>query len=339
MRIAAHLFVMFMLIFAVGCSRYPSIPDVEKLAQETGDTKGDRAESGAKPLKIPEIQRPASIGEVFQKKVGEIIGEEKSRTDKDYIIGPEDVLKVQVWDNDDLNRTVHISRQGEFSYPLIGKVKAEGLTVSGLEKEITTRLAKGFIVDPQVTVSVEEYNSKRVYVMGEVGGPKGAGKGPGTYPLTGQTITLMEIISKAGGLTREAGDEVLIIRPASERKKLGPVSLHEAGEEEVIKVNLRLMLEGDTSQNIVLQHGDTILVPEAEYFYVFGEVKNPGRYIMEKGTTVLKAITIAGGVTKFAAGNRTVVVREKEGERVKIPARMGSLVQPEDIIIVPENPF
>ncbi len=338
MRTITPLFIVLFIAFAIGCSRYPSIPEIEKMSKQSSQ-KGAKGEGKNESLKIPVIPKSASIGEVFEKKATELIVPEENHAVRDYVIGPEDVLKAQVWDNEDLNRTVHVSRDGEFSYPLIGKVKAAGKTVDGLEKEIVSRLASGYIVNPQVTVTVEEYNSKRVYVMGEVGGPQGIGKGPGTYPLTGQTITLVEILTQAGGLTREAGDEVLVIRPQTETKKSGPVAVSEASESEKIKVNLRKLLEGDSTQNIVLKHGDTILVPKAKYFYVFGEVNNPGRYNLEKGTTVLKAIAMAGGVTRFAAGNRTVVVREREGERVKQPAKMGDVIQPEDIIMVPENPF
>lgn len=332
----AAIFILPLLVLAIGCSRYPSIPDVEKLNKEA-TIRDNSINSKDKLLEISDIQKTERIGEVFEKKAIIFFGKD-DRTDKDYIIGPEDVLKIQVWDNEDLDRTVYVSREGEFSYPLIGMVLAEYLTVADLEKEIIKRLSEGYLLNPQVSITVKEYTSKRVYVMGEVGGPQGGGKGPGTYPLTGQTITLLEIISNAGGLTREAGDIAFVIRPLNNKKNSGPILPREAKKGEVIKVNLRDLLEkGDATQNVVLKHLDTILVPKGLYFYVFGEVNNPGRYSLVKGTTVLKAITIAGGVSRTAAANRTVLVREQDGERIKRPATMGDKVQAEDIIIVPES--
>ena len=156
---------------------------------------------------------------------------------KDYVIGPEDILTIQVWDQPDLEREVQVSREGDFTYPFIGKVHAAGLTVRELEREIARRLADGYIVNPQVTVTVKE--------------------------------------------------------------------------------------------------------PKVEYFYVFGEVKKPGKYEMERGETitVLKAISIAGGVTEKAAINKTRIVREKDGVRMKIKAKLTDPVLPEDVIIVPETFF
>jgi len=288
---------------------------------------------GAKEGKVAEKRE--DMGEAFQKRaaapMAPLEGEEK-----DYVIGPKDILKIMVWDHDDLTREIHVSRKGAFSYPLIGKVHADGLTVSQLEERITDALSGRYIVNPQVSITVREYKSKRVFVLGEVGGPQRGGLGPGAYPLTGNT-RLVEVLSLAGGPTQDAGAEVIIVRP---RHKTGnPIPLQEAGEDEIITVNLRRLLEGDTSQNIYLEPDDTIYVPRAEFFFVFGEVKRPGRYNLEKGTTVLKAITTAGGITEKAAINKTKVVREKEGLKMEIPVKMTDPVLPEDILIVPESFF
>ena len=308
-------------IFLLSCTRYPTIPKIEK--------KTKPEENSAV------IAKKEDIEEIFQKKVPTFISHLEKK-EKDYEIGPEDVLEIMVWDHDDLTREVYVSQEGEFSYPLIGKVHADGLSVAQLEKKIRDRLSEGFIVDPQVTVTVKEYKSKRVFVMGEVGGPKGSGKGPGAYPLTGKT-TLLEVLSLAGGPTKDAGSEVIIVRPKN--KKGNPTPLKKAKEDEIITINLRKLLEGNTSRNIYLETNDTIYLPKAEFFFVFGEVKNPGKYNLEKGTTVLKAITTAGGVTEKAAINKTKVVREKGGVKAEISVEMTDPVEPEDIIMVPESFF
>lgn len=258
---------------------------------------------------------------------------------KDYVIGPEDVLKVTVWDNEDLTRTIQISREGEFSFPLVGKVHADGLTILQLERELAKRLSEGYLVNPHVTILIEEYKSKKVFVLGEVGGSgKGKVEGGGTYPLTGKT-TLLEIISRAGGPTPEAGDQVLVIRPLNGQPKLSPTPLEEAREGEAISLDLRALEEGDTGQNIELHNGDTIIVPKAEFFFAMGEVQKPGKYKLERDTTVLKAISLAGGLTEKAAPNRAKIIRDLEGAKREIRAKLSDKVNPHDVIVIPESFF
>jgi len=308
------IMVFLSFLCLISCARYPKIPEVKK------------AEKAAPPTE--------DMGKLFQKKAAAFVPLIESKKEE-YVIGPQDVLKITVWDHEDLNREVTVSEEGNFSYPLIGKVHADGLTVSELEKEIEKKLSGKYIINPQVNVTVKEYKSKQVFVLGEVGGA-GTGKGPGAYPLIGKT-TLMEILAEAGGPTKDAGSEVVIIRP--KKKRTNPTPLEKASEDEIIRVNLRKLLEGDMSQNIVLEPNDTVYVPKAEYFYVFGEVKKPGKYILEKGITVLKAITIAGGTTEKAAINKTKIVREKDGAKVEMKAKMTDPIYPGDTIIVPESLF
>ncbi|MBI2876934.1 MAG: polysaccharide biosynthesis/export family protein [Candidatus Tectomicrobia bacterium] len=258
---------------------------------------------------------------------------------KDYIIGPEDVLKITVWDNEDLTRTIRISREGEFSFPLIGTIHADGLTILELEKEIARHLADGYLINPHVTILIEEYKSKKVFVLGEVGGSgKGKVEGPGTYPLTGRT-TLLEIISRAGGPTPDASDQVLLIRSRNGQPKQSPTPLEEAREGEVITLDLRALEEGDIQQNIELQSGDTVIIPRAEFFFALGEVQKPGKYKLERDTTVLNAISIAGGLTEKAAPNRAKIIRDLEGAKREIRAKLSDKVQPHDVVVVPESFF
>jgi polysaccharide export outer membrane protein len=252
-------------------------------------------------------------------------------TDKDYLIGPEDVLKIQVWDNPDLDRTVQISREGTFSFPLIGSVKTDGLSVAQLEKELSNRLADGYLINPNITIAVDKYNSKKVFVLGEV-------HKPGTYPLTGRT-DLLDIISQSGGPTSEAGFELMIIRPKNPIIKRNPTLPQEAEEIEKITIDLYKLLNGDINQNILLKEWDTVYVPKKTYFYVYGEVMKPGRYDLEKETTVLKGITMAGGLTEKASKWRIKIIRTNDGKKIEIKAKMDQLLEPEDIISVPESFF
>lgn len=314
----SFIFVIFFLtflcfIFLLSCARYPTIPEIENVE---------------KTIEEQEPFESENIGEIFQDKAPALILH--TETDKeDYEIGPRDVLEIVIWDHDDLKRQVHVSRKGEFSFPLIGKVHAAGSTVVRLEKKIRDELAGRYIIDPQITITVKEYRSKRIFILGEV-------KNPGEYPLTGKT-NLVEVLSLAGGPTKAAGSDVIVIRPKNHREN--PVSLQEAREDEIVNVNLRKLLQGDTSQNVFLDPNDTIYIPHEEYFYVFGEVKKPARYSMEKETTVLKAITTAGGVSERAAINKTRILREQEGAKIEIPVKMTDPLEPEDIVMVPQSFF
>jgi polysaccharide export outer membrane protein len=192
-------------------------------------------------------------------------------------------------------------------------------------------LAGGYIVNPQVTVTVEEYKSQKVFVLGEV-------QNPGTYPLSGQT-TVLEVLAQAGGPTSEAGSGVVVIRPTRPTGKVSPTRPQQSHDGDVMPVDLERLMDGDISQNVVLQNGDSVYVSKARHYYVFGQVKKPGRYPLASGTTVLKAITTAGGLTEIASVRRTKIVRERAGVRVKLKAQMSDRVLPEDIIMVPESFF
>lgn len=258
--------------------------------------------------------------------------------DKDYVVGPEDTIKITVWDHDDLTREVFISRDGWFSFPLIGKVQADGLSVGELEKRLVEALSGKYLVNPQVSILVKEVKSKVVYVIGEVGGKgwSSTGKGPGTYPLTGRT-SLLEVISMAGGPTADAASEITVVRPKVKRDM--PASVEDARKDEIILINMKRLLEGDLSQNILLEPYDTVYVPKAEFFFASGEVKHPGKFVLEKGMTVLKAIATAGGKTDKAAINRTRIIRVKGGEKKEFRVSLDDPVLPEDIIVVPESFF
>ncbi len=302
----------------LGCASYPTD------AGEPQPAKGDDSGSGGASAHFP-VELMART-------------DAANKTDSDYVIGPGDGLKITVWGQDDLTRTAQVSEEGNFSYPLIGKVHADGLSVAQVEQEITGRLSGKYLINPQVTIVVEEFKSKRVFVLGEVGGPQGHGKGPGAYPLTGHT-SLIEVLSAAGGLTPDAGSEVIVVRPPAGKKNAGPLLPREAGVAKVIKLDAKRLLRGDATQNILLEDGDTVYLPPAQYFFVSGQVKNPGRYVLEPETTVLKAITMAGGFTEIAAPKRTRILHEENGVRTEGRAQLTDSVNAQDIVVVPESFF
>lgn len=241
---------------------------------------------------------------------------------QDYIVGEEDMLRVNVYDNPDLATTVRVSGDGRIKLPLIGEVKVAGLTASEISKKIAALLADGYVVDPHVSVFIEEYKSKRTTILGQV-------VKPGIYSLSGNT-TFLELLSKAEGMTKDAGDKAIITRRSGA-----------SGRTEIITIDLnRLVLEGQTSLDIPVLDGDSIYIAKAGVFYITGEVKKPDSYKCEEGQTVIKAITSAGGFTDKAAMGKIRIVRKLDGkERVIEKAGMDEPVLPDDIIVVPESFF
>lgn len=225
---------------------------------------------------------------------------------EDYVVGEGDILKITVYNHPDLESTVRVEGGGTISFPLIGQVSVNGLTVSRVAEVLAARLADGYLVNPQLGVFVQEFRSRKATIMGKV-------MKPGLYELHGQT-TFLELLSKTGGLEPEAGDRAFIKRKADR-----------AGVEgKVIVVDLKRLIEkGDTALDVAIMDGDSIFVAEAGVFYITGEVKKPNAYKLEAGTTVIKAITVAGGFTDQAARDRVLVVRAEGGDEETIRVGAG----------------
>ena len=162
-----------------------------------------------------------------------IIAPRALKAQGDYILGPEDVLEITVWSHDDLRRELPISLEGQITFPLIGEVKAGGRTTQQLEKDIAGKLADGYIVNPQVTISVSEYRSQKFFIVGEV-------EKPGKYDLAPGTTILMAI-SIGGGLTEKAAP----------------------GRTKIIRENGGMKKEFKATMETLVQPGDTIIIPES----------------------------------------------------------------------------
>jgi polysaccharide biosynthesis/export protein len=247
----------------------------------------------------------------------------------DYVVGPQDVLTVQVFDQADLGGKYTVEADGTFSFPLIGRVTAGGLTLRNVESELRKQLADGYFTNPQVTVSVEQYRSRRVFVMGEV-------RIPGPVALTGD-MTLIEALARAGSTLPSASGEIAIVRPAQGTNK--PMLPSAGSDADIVRARIRDLESGGRHQNIELRDGDTIFVPRAETAYAFGQVKNPGGYALQKDTTVLQALSLAGGVTENGAMNRVKIVRIVAGVKKEVKVNLTDIVKAGDTIIVPERYF
>ena len=247
----------------------------------------------------------------------------------DYTIGPRDVLRINLFNQPELSGLYTVETDGALSFPLIGRIVAGRQTVRAFERALRERLAAGYFRNPRVTVTIAEYRSRRVFLVGEV-------RQPGAYPLTG-VMSVIELLALAGGTTPLASGEAVVVSDGPE--VTGPALPADRDGAETVRVNLEALEDGDLSQNLTLRHGDTVFVPRTEVVYVFGEVRNPGQYPIRNDTTILQALSLAGGGTEFAALNRIRIVRTVGGEQLEFRAQLGDLVQPDDIIRVPERFF
>jgi polysaccharide export outer membrane protein len=249
---------------------------------------------------------------------------------KDYIIGAEDVLDIQVWGSNDLNQTVFVRPDGRLSLPLVGEIAVAGKTVQQLQDHLLAvyeKTVKGAVV----TVMVKEIKSRPVYFVG------GFAK-PGVLQVLGD-LTLLQAVSMVGGVLPEADSEKgFLLR----RDRKIPIDFN------------RLAQRGDVSQNPKLEPGDSVVIPLADVVYVNGEVKKPGPVKYAGDLTLLTALTQAGGLTPLAAGSRVDIIRggaekgaeKKDRIRVDVDRIMRSpggnqdvRLNPNDIITVPQRRF
>src|SRR5262245_36501261 len=183
-----------------------------------------------------------------------------------YVIGPRDSIRITVFDETELSGTYQVDSDGMLMFPLIQRIQAGGLTLREFQDQLTTQLSKGYIKNPQVRVEVDTYKSQSVFVLGEV-------RTPGKVVMTG-TMTLLEALAQAGSPTTTASSEITITHP----KKADPGAAPAADAEgEKTIVNMADLLAASA---FVLHDGDIVTVPKAQTFYISGNVRNPGSYVL-----------------------------------------------------------
>ena len=230
-------------------------------------------------------------------------------------IRPNDLVSISIYGEPDLTRTVRVGSDGTLRLPLLQRrVKADGLMPEDLEKAVADAFeAEQILVKPFVTVAVAEYHTLLpVSVTGAV-------RNPITFEPTGK-VTLLEAITRAGGLNPEAGPEILISRPPQDSS--APL---------VQRILVRALIDvADPTVNLVLQGGEEIRVPEAGKVFVVGNVKMPGAFPVHDGaeTTVLKAIALTQGLAPYASNEAYIYRREAgSGSQNEIPVDLNRIMQ------------
>jgi polysaccharide export outer membrane protein len=213
----------------------------------------------------------------------------------EYRVGAGDVLEVVVLGNDDLSRTPTVQTGGTVTLPLLGEVAVLGLTVPEIKAKLTELLGRDYLVRPQVEVSVKDYQSQFVTLLGEV-------SSPGRKPLRGRT-RLVDVLVDAGGFGPRASGEVTVTR------------MDGAFEDGTHSRTLRfaagsLTADAQAGLETPLRHGDIVSASPKYYVTVEGEVNRPGRFVLETDLTVSGAVSLAGGLTRF--GSQGLKVRRLE---------------------------
>lgn len=260
-----------------------------------------------------------------------LVPEPVTKTSADYVIGARDLVAVSVWNQPSLSGKFTVDSDGTMAVPLLGRVPAAGRTVRDLEALLTQRLADGFLRNPEISITIEDYRSQRVFVVGEV-------RQPGPIQLTGRT-TLIEVLALARSTTAEAAKEAVIVRAPAGTTPTGAILPGQLEGNDVIRIDLNALETGGLANNIVLRDGDTVFVPRAPTVVVFGQVRSPGVYPIGTATTVVEVLALAGGVADRGAANRIKILRTTGGKKVEVKAKLSDVVKPGDTLIVPERLF
>ncbi len=236
----------------------------------------------------------------------------------DYQVGSDDLLKISVFDHPELSVDARISRSGNITFPLLGEVRALGLSPRELEQLLTGRLEQGgYLHEAQVSVLVTDYESQKIAVMGQVAKP-------GQYALT-TASTVLDLLAQAGGpVSALAADQAVLVRRGGGRTTL----------------DLDALFKGDPAQNPVVAAGDSIYVPRAPLFYVSGEVQRPGSYRLERNMTVAQAISTGGGLTPKGSEHWMKVKRRAAGGALReLPVKPHDLLQEDDVLMIRQSWF
>lgn len=250
----------------------------------------------------------------------------------DYILGPGDTIHIEVLNVAEFNKDSQINQDGTISLPFLDSVRVEGLTAYELQKKLEALLGEGLLKNPSVSVTIKEYRSNPVYVLGEV-------NRPGTYQLT-HFMRLVDMLTMAGGFTAGAGETCSITRTGAN------------GQSTRLEIDLRQLLEqGEMALNIPIESGDMIMVAKKieRVFYILGDVGKPGAYPFppRKGINLSEALSTAGGFNKTANLNKSYLVRmQPDGSRMMVEVDLKKILsgqQPDqplkeyDLVYVPNS--
>lgn len=284
--------------------------------------------------------------------------------DEDYVIGPRDVIEIKVDDAPELSLTASVNADGTFLMPYLKRVKAGGKRTEDLSKEIADGLRGRYLKDPNVLVSVKQFNSRAFFILG-------AARRPGVYQIEGRP-SLIKLITVAGGLAENHGSIAFILHevkkdPRSDTGEAANAIAAVANEQNLVSneadkpsdeepefvvrtINISNLFKGivPKDREMILEPGDIVNIPIADVFFVAGEVNAPGSFPLSEGTTLRQAVALSQGLTMNAASGKAVIFRQNQanGQRQEIAVDVGAVMKGKgedvtilanDIVIVPNS--
>lgn len=241
---------------------------------------------------------------------------------EEYKLGAGDTVRITAYNNTDLTTEARIAEDGSIPFPLLGRVTLGGLTKSGAEQKLSQQLTEGgFLRQAAINLTVLEYRSQQVSVLGAVGKP-------GKYPISSAT-SVLDILAEAGGIAENGSSVIRLVR----RNANGESVQHE------VDLN-RAMAAGNVNADLAVTNGDVIFVAEQPIFYIYGEVQKPGEYPLKQAMTMRQAIAIGGGLTEKGTERRLRVSRKNKTGKLEVyRAELSDLVAPGDVLQVKEALF
>lgn len=230
-----------------------------------------------------------------------------------YVLGPDDTIQVIVYGQPEAGISTRIKADGSIVMPLIGTVQASGLTNIGLAKLITSKLTDGgFLKSPVVNVEIGSYVSKSVNVAGRVATPA-------IVPLD-RPYRVLDVLLKTGWIRENGASYVFLRRPGAAE----------------VRLNLADLVRGGPDSNPLLRDGDTLFVPDADQFFIYGSIARPGTFPILPGMTVRQAMALAGGVTATGKSDKVGLIR---GNAKEVDADLATVVEKNDVLVVKERLF
>ena len=269
-----------------------------------------------------------------------------------YRVGPGDVLDIVVFEVEELSRPAVVTPEGTISLPLIGELPVRGQTTLEIEAGLKQQYGTRYLRDPQISVSVKDFRSQPVSVVGAV-------KEPGVYQLQGER-RLVEVLAMAGGFTEEVGETVSISRggvSAGDAVNVradvlgaaaGRLDMTASRDETVVSVRELLTARAGGQANPVIEPQDVIRVSKAGIVYVMGAVEKPGGFVIkdQERMTVLRAVSLASGFGRHSSPQKSRVIRQGSEGKSEIPVRIKDVIEgrepdleleANDILYIPDS--
>jgi polysaccharide export outer membrane protein len=241
---------------------------------------------------------------------------------REYVLGPGDVIRVNVFQSPDLSLETRVSESGAITYPLLGQVQVGGITVVQAEKRIADGLRTGnYVKQPQVSILVVQVRGNQASVLGQV-------NRPGKYPLELANTRLTDLIAMAGGVATGGADMIVVTGVRNGKPFRQEIDLPS------------IFMGGKTGDDMVMQNGDVIYVDRMPTIYIYGEVQRPGALRLERDMTVMQALATGGGLTQRGTERGLRVHRRGADGRVQvIQPTMEDKLRDGDVVYVRESLF